>query len=340
MKACVIKDVKQFEIKEIEEPKKQEGKALVDIKLCGICGSDIHYWVNGEPKGLIMGHEFCGTIVESKRTDLKVGDRVTALPISPCGVCEACKKGNVEYCPLTWSHAIGLSVDNPGGLTSRIAVSEDMLIKVPDNLCDEEVAMVEPLAVGLHAVHLANITVGENVLVIGGGIIGLVSAMFAKMEGASHIILVETNPKRGENAVKLGVADEWFNATDEEIVSKLMNKTNSGFDVVLECVGNAPAVNSAITMVKPGGRVILVGVATTAIETYTVMAVMKEVLLQGAIAYTFDEFASCIDLLSEKKIDVMKFVSDIVPLEKTQEAYERLTSGNNRAIKILVNPNE
>lgn len=340
MKACAIKDVKKFEIKEIEEPKKVEGKAIVDVKLIGICGSDIHYWVNGEPKGLVMGHEFCGTIVESERSDLKIGDRVTALPISPCGVCDACKKGHVQYCPETWSHAVGLSVDNPGGLTRRIAVREDMLIKVPDNIRDEEVAMVEPLAVGLHAAHLADITVSSNVLVIGGGIIGLVSAMFAKMEGASHVILIETNPKRGENAVKLGVADEWFNAMDEDLVSKLMAKTNGGFDIVLECVGNAAAVNSAITLVKPGGRIILVGVATDAVATYIVMAVMKEVCLQGAIAYTYDEFKSCIDLLSEKKIDVMKFVSDIVPLEKTQEAYERLTSGNDSAIKILVNPNE
>lgn len=340
MRACAIKDVKKFEIKEIDEPEKQEGKALVDIKLCGICGSDIHYWVNGEPKGLIMGHEFCGTIVESERSDLKVGDRVTALPISPCGICDACKRGNVQYCHETWSRAVGLSVDNPGGLTRRIAVREDMLIKVPDNIRDEEVAMVEPLAVGLHAAHLADITVSSNVLVIGGGIIGLVSAMFAKMEGASHVILIETNPKRGENAVKLGVADEWLNAMDEDLVSNLMAKTNGGFDIVLECVGNAQAVNSAITLVKPGGRIILVGVATDAVATYTVMAVMKEVCLQGAIAYTYDEFKSCIDLLSEKKIDVMKFVSDIVPLEKTQEAYEKLTSGNDSAIKILVNPNE
>lgn len=215
-----------------------------------------------------------------------------------------------------------------------------MVIKVPDNLLDEEVAMVEPLAVGLHATHLANIAVGAKVLVIGGGIIGLVSAEFSKMEGASEVILTETNSKRGENAVTLGVVDEWYDARNEDTVSKLLEKTNGGFDVVLECVGNGPAVNSAITMVKPGGKVILVGVATEAVATYTVMAVMKEVMLQGAIAYNYDEFKTCIDLLSEKKIDVMKFVSNIVPLEKCEEAYERLTNGTDSAVKILVNPNE
>ncbi len=341
MRACTIKDVKKFEIKEIEEPKEEEGKILIDVKLTGICGSDIHNWVNGEPKGLVMGHEFCGTVASSgNKSDLKVGDRVTALPISPCGVCEACKKGNVGYCPDTWTNAIGLSLSNPGGLTSKIAVREDMVIKVPDNLRDEEVAMVEPLAVGLHATHLANIAVGEKVLVIGGGIIGLVSAVFSKMEGASEVVLIETNSKRGENAVSLEVVDEWYDATKEDTVAKLLEKTNGGFDVVLECVGNGPAVNSAITMVKPGGKVILVGVATEAVATYTVLAVMKEVMLQGAIAYNYDEFKTCIDLMSEKKINVMKFVSDIVPLEKCEEAYERLTSGTDSAVKILVNPNE
>ena len=341
MRACTIKDVKKFEIKEIEEPKEEEGKILIDVKLTGICGSDIHNWVNGEPKGLVMGHEFCGSVASSvNKSDLKVGDRVTALPISPCGVCEACKKGNVGYCPDTWTNAIGLSLSNPGGLTSKIAVREDMVIKVPDNLRDEEVAMVEPLAVGLHATHLANIAVGEKVLVIGGGIIGLVSAVFSKMEGASEVVLIETNSKRGENAVSLEVVDEWYDATKEDTVAKLLEKTNGGFDVVLECVGNGPAVNSAITMVKPGGKVILVGVATEAVATYTVLAVMKEVMLQGAIAYNYDEFKTCIDLMSEKKINVMKFVSDIVPLEKCEEAYERLTSGTDSAVKILVNPNE
>lgn len=340
MKACAIKDVKEFEIKEIEEPKSKDGKVIIDVLVTGICGSDIHYWVNGEPKGLVMGHEFCGTVVDpGDRVDLNVGDRVTALPISPCGHCEACQKGEIQYCAETWNAAVGLSVDNPGGLTQRIAVRPDMVIKVPDGMKNEEAAMVEPTAVGLHAAHLGRIAVGDDVLVIGAGIIGLVSAMFAKLEGASNVYITETNEARGKNAVALGVADAWYNALDEDLVPKMMEKTHGGFDVVIECVGNSPAVNSALSMVKPGGTVVLVGVASDAIPTYTVMAVMKELVVQGAIAYTYDEFKSCIDMIAEKKIDVMKFVSDIVPLADTQKAYERLTSGTDSAIKIMVNPN-
>ena len=341
MKAVAIKEAKQFEIKEIAEPVSDGKKVIIEVLKSGICGSDIHYWVNGEPKGLVMGHEFVGKVINpGDRKDLAVGDRVTALPISPCGKCEACLNGNVQFCPETWSKAVGLSIDNPGGLTKKIAIRSDMVIKVPDNIKDEEVAMVEPMAVGLHAAHLGRIAVGDDVLVIGGGIIGLASAMFAKKEGASYVALTETNEARGEKSVKLGVADEWFNATQEDLVPKLMEKTKGGFDVVIECVGNSAAVNSAISMVKPGGIVVLVGVATDAVPTYTVMAVMKELVLQGAIAYTYNEFKSVIDLISNKRIEVLKFIDDIVPLEGVQEAYERLTSGKDSAIKILVDPNK
>ena len=339
MKAVAIKGIKEFEIKEIDEPKSDGKKVIIDVKKTGICGSDIHYWVNGEPKGLVMGHEFAGVVVDpGDRLDLVKGDRVTALPISPCGKCEACRNGDVQFCPETWSHAVGLSLDNPGGLTSKIAVRSDMVIKVPDNIQDEEVAMVEPLAVGLHAAHLGRIAVGDDVLVIGAGIIGLASAEFAKKEGASYVAITETNKARGQKAVDLKVADEYYDATDKDLVSKLMAKTNNGFDVVIECVGNGAAVNSAISMVKPGGIVVLVGVATNAIPTYTVMAVMKELVVQGSIAYTYNEFNSCINLIANKKIDAMKFVDDVVSLNEVQHAYERLTCGTDSAVKILVDP--
>lgn len=341
MKACAIKGVKQFEIVDIKEPTSKDGKVIVDVTKSGICGSDIHYWVNGGPAGLVMGHEFCGTVVDpGDRLDLNVGDRVTALPISPCGKCEACQKGEVQYCASTWNEAVGLSLGNPGGLTKRIAVRSDMVIKIPDKMSDEEAAMVEPTAVGLHAAHLGRIAVGDDVLVIGGGIIGLVSAMFAKLEGASRVVVTETNPERGKKAVKLGVADEWHNALDQDLIPKMMEKTNGGFDVVIECVGNEAAVNSAITMVKPGGIVVLVGVASDKVPTYTVMGVMKELVIQGAIAYTYNEFNSCVKLIADKKIDVTKFIDDVVSLEEVQHAYERLTSGTDSAVKILVDPNK
>lgn len=332
MKCVSIKDIKQFEISDIEEPVKENGKVIIDVLKTGICGSDIHYWDLGEPKGLVMGHEFCGKVIEpADREDLKVGDRVTALPISPCGHCEACESENPQYCKETWSHAVGLSLDNPGGLASKLSVRSDMVLKVPDNVSDEEAAMVEPAAVGLHAVNLANIKKGDNVLVIGAGVIGLMSAMFAKKAGANIVAISETNRKRIEKGIEINAADEFIYAED-------LNKYND-FDVVIECCGNAAAVSSALTIVKPGGTVVLVGVATGPITIPTVLAVMKELTVKGAIAYTKDEFKECLHLMEMKEIDVLKFLSEIVGLKDVQASYEKLTSGNSDAIKIMVDPN-
>ena len=339
MKAAILEDIKKFKIADVDAPKPDNNKVIIDIIKTGICGSDIHNWDAGEPKGLIMGHEFTGKVVNpGSRTDLKIGDRVTALPISPCGNCEACETGNPQYCSETWTHAIGLSLDNPGGLTSTIAIRPDMVLKLPDNVTDEEGAMVEPTAVGLHAVHLADIRVGDKVLIVGGGIIGLVSAMFAKLEGAEFVAVSETNEARGKKSVKLNVADDWFDAKDENFLNNIFTKIPNGFDVVIDCSGTTKAVESELMTVKPGGTIILVGVSPKPIEFASILAVMKELTIKAAIAYTKEEFKNCISLMANKKIDVMKFVDDIVPLEETQKAYERLTSGTDDAVKIMIDP--
>lgn len=339
MRAVALKRKREFKIKEIKEPIVDNKNVVVKVLKAGICGSDLHYFELGEPFDLVMGHEFCGEVIDpGDRTDLKIGDRVTALPISPCGICPACLSGNPQYCKETWTHAVGLSLDNPGALTEKIKVRSDMVLKVPDSVLDEEAAMVEPTAVALHGVHLADIKVGSKVLVIGGGIIGLLSAMFAKKEGASFVAVSETNPKRGEKSLTLGVADKYYDATSEDMLKEVMTDTNGGFDIVIECCGNSSAVTSALVNVRPGGVIVLVGVATGPINIPTVVAVMNELTVKGAIAYTKEEFATCIDLIANKQIEVMKFVDDIVSYDEVESAYLRLSSGKDSAIKILVDP--
>ena len=128
MKCVAIKGVKEFEIRDIKEPAIDHENVIVEVKKSGICGSDIHYWVAGEPRGLVMGHEFSGIVKDpGSRVDLKIGDRVTGLPISPCGNCKACLSGNPQYCPSTWTNAVGLSLTNPGALTKKIKVRPDMI---------------------------------------------------------------------------------------------------------------------------------------------------------------------------------------------------------------------
>ncbi|MBO4600972.1 MAG: alcohol dehydrogenase catalytic domain-containing protein [Bacilli bacterium] len=339
MKCVAIKGPKELSPALITEPKSINGSVLIEVNKAGICGSDIHYWVMGQPQTLVMGHEFCGKVLDpGSRTDLKIGDRVTALPISPCGECEACKSGNPQYCPSTWNEAIGLSLTNPGAYAEKTTARADLVIKVPDNVTDEEGAMVEPTAVALHAVNLANIKPTDNVLVMGGGIIGQLSALIAKKKGAKFVALSEANTLRGEKAVLLGSADKYCNALDENFTQKVLENNPYGYDVVIDCCGNSACVSNALVTAKPNGTIILVGVSMENISIPSILAVTKEQKLFGAIAYTKEEFISCIDMISKKELDVAKYIDDVVSLEEVQHAFERLTSGTDNAIKILIDP--
>lgn len=339
MKAVAIKSLKNLEVVDIPTPRVINGSVVVEIKKAGICGSDIHYWDMGLPEKLVMGHEFCGIVTNpGSRTDLKIGDRVTALPISPCGKCPACKSNNYQYCPHTWDEAVGLSLTNPGAYAEMTSVRPDLVVKVPSNITDAEVAMVEPTAVALHAVNLVDIKVGSKVLVIGAGIIGDLCALFAKMNGASYVAISETNVKRGKKAVSLKCADEYFDAKDKNFMVDVKRECPYGYDVVIDCSGNSGAVTSALLCVKPNGSVVLVGVSTSNISIPSSLIVMKELKVFGAIGYTYDEFVNCIKLMADRQIDTLKFVDDIVGLHDVQIAFERLTSGDDNAIKILIDP--
>ena len=218
MRCVAINGPKKLTVENREPKVGKEGYILIDVIKAGICGSDIHYWVAGEPKGLVMGHEFSGIVIDNGGSKkFKEGDRVTALPISPCLKCAECKSGEVQICSHTWESAIGLSLDNPGGFGGRVLVREDMVRLLPDSVTYESGAMIEPASVALRAANISNLKKGERALVLGGGIIGLLTAYFLKLKGASYVALTETNPARGEKSVKLGVADEWFNAMDPKI---------------------------------------------------------------------------------------------------------------------------
>jgi len=339
MKCVKLKGERDLQIATIKKPVSKDGSVVIRVKACGICGSDLHYFDMGGPLELIMGHEFSGVVVDSgDRDDLKVGDRVTGLPISPCLKCDACKNGNIQFCMNTWNDAVGLSLTNSGGFAEFLSCRSDMVRKIPDKVTFAGATLVEPSAVSLHAINLADIKVGDKVLIIGAGVIGLMAAEFAKLNGASYIALMETNKKRSKKAIKYGKINEVFNPNDSQILERVMKKTNGGFDKVIECCGNQYAVSEAITCVKPGGTIVLVGVSMGNISVPIVNSVTKEVTMKGAIAYTEKEFETCIRLIEKKIIDVDKYIDSKVSLEKVQDAFLDLTSGETDNIKIIVKP--
>ena len=343
MKCVTLKGPRKLVVEKSEEKLGKKGYILIDVIKAGICGSDLHYFEVGEPNGLVMGHEFSGIVIDNGgSSEFSEGDRVTALPISPCMECSLCKQKEIQICPKTWDNGIGLSLGNPGAFGGRVLVREDMVRHLPDNVSFESGAMVEPASVSFRAVNISGIKKGDRVLVIGGGIIGLLCALFFKLRGAEYVALTETNPLRGKKSVALGVADEYFNALDPEVTKKLMSKTTEGkgFDIVADCVGNSPSLSSAITYTKPNGNLIMVGISLASVSVPLVSATLKEINIKGSIAYTKEEFDMVIKLLEAKKINLEKFVDDIVTLDDLQRSFERLTSGQDAAVKILVDPNK
>lgn len=342
MRRAVLNGPKKLVIENKEAQTGKKGYILIDVIKAGICGSDIHYWVSGAPKGLVMGHEFSGIVIDNGGSkNFKEGDRVTALPISPCLKCKECKEGNEQICSQTWAQAIGLTTETPGGFGGRVLVREDMVRHLPNTVSFEVGAMIEPAAVGLRAANVSNVKKGDKCLVIGGGIIGLLTAEFLKLKGASYVALTETNEARGSKSVKLGAADEWFNALDPKLTEKLMTRTNGeGFDIVCDCCGNSPALSSGLMYTKPNGNLTLVGISLGMVQIPLVMGVMKEVNIKGSIAYKREEFDEVIELASKGKINLEKYIDDIVTLDDVQKAFERLTNGMDDAVKILIDPNK
>lgn len=342
MRCVKINGPKSLNVVNVNEKVGKKGYILIDVIKAGICGSDIHYWVSGEPKGLVMGHEFSGIVLDNGgNDDFKPGDKVTALPISPCMECEYCKNGDYQICAKTWENAIGLSLDNPGAFGGRILVREDMVRHLPNNVTFESGAMVEPASVAYRAVNISRVKKGDKCLVIGGGIIGLLTAMFLKYKGASYVGLTETNKLRGKRSVDSGVADEWFDALEEDVDNKIMSRTNNvGYDAVFDCAGNSITLTNAIKYTCPNGNLIMEGISLGAVSVPLVSATLKEINIKGSIAYRKDEFDEVINLLKDKKINLEKFIDDVVTLEDVQKSFERLTSGTDAAVKILVDPNK
>ena len=164
------------------------------------------------------------------------------------------------------------------------------------------------------------------------------AAEFAKMNGASYVALVETNKKRGRRAVSFGKVDEYYDAMDEKTIPNLVTKTNGGFDKVIECCGNSAAITEALMCVKPGGTVVLLGVSMAAVSIPSTVAVMREVKVLGGIAYTPEEFDTCLKLVASKKLNVTKYIDDFISLDQAQAAFERLTNGKDAAVKIVFKP--
>ena len=339
MKAVKLTGPKQLELVEIEAPQPDGNNVIIKVSACGICGSDLHYWHAGKGMGgvsdLIMGHEFSGIVADpGNRDDLTAGDRVTALPLDPCGLCAACRARHVNICLRALKRSIPGN-NSPGAFAEFLALRPDMVRKLPDTVNDIQAAMIEPTAVALHAVRTAAICPGDTVMISGGGPIGLLCVAWAKISGASYVALTEVNSFRKSFAEQNLDADGVFDPTDQAFASQVMKKIGGGFDVVIETSGSDAGINQALMMLKPKGRLILAGINAHTQAVLTIVAAAREITQKSVMAYLPDEFDTAMEYIAQNRIDVEKLVTSTTDLQSLGLAFETLASGASEEIKII-----
>jgi (R,R)-butanediol dehydrogenase / meso-butanediol dehydrogenase / diacetyl reductase len=322
------------------EPSPGKDQIKVKINLAGICGSEIREFAFGplmltaDKAPITIGHEFAGRVVEVGKTikDFKVGDRVTGVGYRLCGECYFCKRGMYNLC-LNGGFT-GMNVD--GCMAEYMVAPAYSLYKLPDNVSDEAGAMVEPLAVAVHAVNRANIQFGDVIAIVGDGTIGLCTLMAAREAGASRIYMIAKRKSRGQRALAMG-AKEVIYLNDNDPVKQIAQLTDGlGVDKSFECAGAEDSPQLAIDVIRKGGTAVFVGIFEKPASLNTSGLVFTEKNIFGSSIY-IHEAASVIELLAEKRIDPLPLITSKVPLKDAVElGFKRLIADEENNIKILL----
>ncbi|MFP4650244.1 MAG: zinc-dependent alcohol dehydrogenase [Desulfobacterales bacterium] len=342
MRAVSLAGPRKLELTEQPAPEPDGENVIINVSACGICGSDLHYWemgagMDGEP-GLIPGHEFCGTVADpGPRGDIKPGDRVTYIPLNPCGACPTCDKGLFQLCPAAFKRPVPGN-NAPGAFAEKVAGRADMIRKIPDSVTDEEACIAEPAAVSLHAIRQAGVRVGGKVLVIGGGAIGLLSAAWAKIAGAGLVGLCEVNPHRIEFARGLEFVDHVFDAGDEKLKRNIKQVSDGGFDAVAETSATDAGFAAAVSALLPRGTLVLAGISFSPQTVSTLMVTSKEIFVKGSMAYGIDEFDTSLAFLADRRLETRDLISRTVDFAGLQDAFQQLHAGDQAIIKAVVRP--
>lgn len=337
MKASVFKGEGRFAVEEVADPLAGMGEVVLDVEYCGICGTDLHLAHSPRfPIGSVLGHEFVGRILElgDGVEGWRTGDRVVANPFRPCGTCEICREGKAYLCPTGVTAGIG---QERGGYAEKVAAPAANLLSLPDAMSSRQAAVVEPLAVALHAVLRAQPRMGDNVLIFGGGPIGLLVLQCVVLSGCRRVVLAEMTAGRREMAVRYG-ADAVIDPAEEDVVIGFRERVGAiGADHVFECAGVPATVRGGIVATKPGGSMTQVALPAHSIPIHLGAIIQREITLRGSLAYA-DEFPLAIDLIARGRINVDELITAEVGLDGVTAAFDELTGSDNRQIKVLVRP--
>ena len=342
MKAAVMTSLGHIEMKNVPKPEKAApGKAIVKVEYVGICGSDLHYFEHGKigdyivDYPFILGHESGGVVTEVGEgvTNLKVGDRVALEPGVTCGKCEFCKTGRYNLCPDVEFFA---TPPFDGTFVEYVEHPADMCFKLSDNVSTMEGALIEPLAVGLHAANQVNAQIGQNAVVLGSGCIGLVTLMSLKAKGVSPVYVVDVIDKRLEMAKKLG-ADVVINAAKENTVDAIMKLTDgAGVDLVCETAGSKVTTQSTVELVKRGGDIVLVGMSPDSVLPYDIGTLMnKEATLHTVFRYR-NLYPVAIAAVASGAIPLKDMVTNVFEFDDTQHAMSYNCENKADVVKAVI----
>ncbi|MEL7428428.1 MAG: alcohol dehydrogenase catalytic domain-containing protein [Pseudomonadota bacterium] len=322
MKALVYTNTMETEFRDEADAVALEGETVVDLSHCGICGSDMHAWHGHDERRippLILGHEAVGIA----RTGRFAGKRVALNPLMTCGTCSLCTSGNEHLCSAR--ELIGMRV--PGAFAQAVAIRDQNLFPIPDHLSFDEAALAEPLAVCVHAAKLGLARTGtQNVsaVVLGGGAIGLLTALVLNQYGITDVQIAETNELRRKMLAEVTRARP-YNPIDE---------TPKGtIDLVLDCVGAGITRKASCDMVRPGGTIIHVGLQDNAEGINTRRLTLQEIAFIGTYCYTNADFQEALDLLADGRISRQGW-SEIRPLSQGGSGFEDIHNG--RAVPKII----
>jgi 2-desacetyl-2-hydroxyethyl bacteriochlorophyllide A dehydrogenase len=282
MRGALCRGPERVVVEEMPRPTPGPGDVVVAVRSCGICGSDLHWW-HGEmmqPQGC-PGHEIAGEVAEvgAGVTTLREGDRVALEGIASCGTCRWCLAGTYNYCQSIG--IVGMTV--PGGFAEHIRIPARHCFPIPAGLDFAAAALSEPLAVAVHGVRIGGLALGQRVLVLGAGTIGLAAVIAARAGGAGEVLVTARRPQQRAAARALG-ADRVLDDADEEGLREAVQE--SPVDLVIETVGGgADTLSTAATACRPGGVVVVLGVFTTAVPFPALFVLVKELRLQGSMVY-------------------------------------------------------
>jgi L-iditol 2-dehydrogenase len=347
--AAFLTDLKKLEIRKTDMPVIRPGTVMVKIDYVGICGSDVHFFEHGRigeyavQFPYVLGHECAGTVVEvaDDVVGLQVGDRVALEPGIPCGKCEQCLSGKYNLCPDVVFFA---TPPYHGSNQNYVVHPAEWTFKLPENVSTLEGALIEPLAVGLHAVRQGGIALGDTVLIFGAGCIGLVTLLSARAAGATKVIVVDVLSMRLERAAELGAAVT-INAKQEDVVSAIDTLTGGrGVDVVIDAAGTQQTLTTAPFLLRRGGTMVMVGQAADTVDNFPVNAILvRELNVKSVFRYR-NIYPIAINAIAGGSINIKTIVSHTYPFAKIQEAYDYVIENKPSIVKGVIdftnNPKE